>query len=104
MRDIIIDLQEFHTWKIQLTIASKGAKEERLIHLNSDNTKFTFYNDANKVVVELFKSFCSIYPGNSETSMRGIDFIFDSIQLMYYKCHKINFRSGGSYIDSLQIG
>ena len=32
--------------------------------------------------------------------MRGNDFIFDSIQLMYYKCHKINFRHGGSYTDS----
>ena len=64
LRDLVIDLQEFHTWKIQLTVASKGAKEERLIHSNSDNTKFTFYNDANKVVVELFKSFCSIYQGN----------------------------------------
>ena len=28
------------------------------------------------------------------------DFIFDSVQLMYYKCHKLNFKHGGSYIDS----
>ena len=32
--------------------------------------------------------------------MRGSDFIFDSVQLMYYKCHKVNFRPGGSNIDS----
>ena len=32
--------------------------------------------------------------------MRGSDFIFDSVQLMYYKCHKVNLRDGGSYIDS----
>ena len=32
--------------------------------------------------------------------MRGSDFIFDSVQLMYCKCHKVNFRRGGSYIDS----
>ena len=25
-------------------------------------------------------------------------FIFDSVQLLYYKCHKINFTRGGSYI------
>ena len=31
--------------------------------------------------------------------MRESDFIFDSVQLMYYKCHKVNFRRGGSYID-----
>ena len=32
--------------------------------------------------------------------MRGSDFIFDSVQLLYYKCHKINFKRGGSYNDS----
>ena len=32
--------------------------------------------------------------------MRGSDFIFDSVQLLYYKCHKINFRRGGSYTNS----
>ena len=32
--------------------------------------------------------------------MRGIDFIFNSVQLTYYKCHKVNFRRGCSYIDS----
>ena len=25
---------------------------------------------------------------------------FNSVQLMYYKCHKVNFRRGDSYIDS----
>ena len=24
----------------------------------------------------------------------------DSVQLMYYKCHEVNFERGGSYIDS----
>ena len=32
--------------------------------------------------------------------MRGSDFIFDSVQLMYYKCHKVNFKRGDSFIDS----
>ena len=32
--------------------------------------------------------------------MRGSDFIFDSVQLMYYKCHKVNSKRGGSYINS----
>ena len=35
-----------------------------------------------------------------ETSMRESDFIFDSVQLMYYKCHKVNFKRGDSYVDS----
>ena len=32
--------------------------------------------------------------------MKESDFIFDSVQLMYYKCRKVNFMCGGSYIDS----
>ena len=32
--------------------------------------------------------------------MTGIDFIFDLVQLMYYRCHKVNFRRSSSYIDS----
>ena len=32
--------------------------------------------------------------------MKGSVFIFDSVQLMYYKCHKVDFECGGSYIDS----
>ena len=32
--------------------------------------------------------------------MGGSDFIFDLVQLLYYKCQKIKFKHGGSYIDS----
>ena len=32
--------------------------------------------------------------------MKESDFIFDSVQLMYYNCYKVNFKRGVSYIDS----
>ena len=32
--------------------------------------------------------------------MRESDFIFDSVQLLYYKCHRISFKRSGSYNDS----
>ena len=32
--------------------------------------------------------------------MKGSDFIFDSIQPMYFQCHKVNFTRSGSYFDS----
>ena len=40
------------------------------------------------------------YQGKLELSMKGSGFIFDSVQLMYYKCDKRNFKRSGSYIDS----
>ena len=35
-----------------------------------------------------------------ETSMTCSDFIFDCVHLLYFKYHEINFKWGGSYIDS----
>ena len=32
--------------------------------------------------------------------MKGSDFIFDCVHLLYYKCHEINLNRSGSYIDS----
>ena len=62
LMNIIIDLQNSDTRKIQLTIAinffsSKDAKEEHVMHSSSGNTIFTSYNDANDVIDELFECF-----------------------------------------------
>ena len=32
--------------------------------------------------------------------MKGSEFVFDYVQLLYYKCHQVNPNRGGSYIDS----
>ena len=32
--------------------------------------------------------------------MRGSEFTFDSVQPTYYKCYQLNFKRGGSNIDS----
>ena len=32
--------------------------------------------------------------------MRGSEFVFNYVHLLYYKCHKINPSCGGSYKDS----
>ena len=53
-----------------------------------------------QIVDELFDSLRLRYQGNLGTSMEGSKFIFDSVQMMYYKCHKVNFGRGGSYINS----
>ena len=70
------------------------------MHAKSDNTKFMSLDNVNDVVDELFKTPLSRYQNNFETSMRRNNFIFDPVQLLYYKCHKVNFRRGGSYVDS----
>ena len=32
--------------------------------------------------------------------MKGSDFVFDYVYLLYYKCHIINLKGIGSYINS----
>ena len=96
--DVIINLQKSDTWKIQLIIAINFISLKML--MKSKNIEFRLYDNANEVVNKLFKSLLSRYQIGIETLMRGSDFIFDSVQLLYCKCHKINFKRGGSYTDS----
>ena len=103
LKNIIINFQNSDAWKIQLTIAiisSKDIEEARVMPSSSVNIKFTPHSDANEILHKLFKSLRSRYKENLETSMKGSNFFFYSVEMIYYKCHKVNFRSGGSYIDS----
>ena len=70
------------------------------MHSKSENIEFMPYDNANEVVNEFFESLLSRYQIVLEISMRGSDLIFDSVELLRYQCHKINFKCGGSYIDS----
>ena len=109
MRDIIINFQKSDEWKIQLTIninfiSSKDIDEERVMHSKSSNIEFVSYYDASEVVNGFFQSLLSRYQIGFETSMRGSNFIFDSVQLLYYNYLKINFKRGVVYIMILQTG
>ena len=105
MKDIIINLKISDTWKIQLTIAinfisSKDSDSEPVIHLTSNNKEIMSHDTADEAIEERFQSFFSRYQIGLETSMKGSGFIFDCVNLLYYKCHEISFNRGGSYIDS----
>ena len=49
---------------------------------------------------ELFDLLKNRYQNNQE-SIGGSEFVFDYVQLLYYKCHRINPNRGATYIDSL---
>ena len=103
MRNIIINLK-----KIQLTvtvdfISSEYVDKECVIHSESNHTKFIIlYDNVNEFLKEVLESLLSRYQIHLETSMRGSNFIFDTVRLMYYKCHNVNFRR--VYILILQAG
>ena len=66
----------------------------------SNNIEVMTYHNTNEFIKEIFESFLLKYQIGLETSMKGNDLLFDSVQLLYYKFHKISFKRGGSYIDS----
>ena len=70
------------------------------MHSKSDNIEITNNDQANEVLKELFDSVKNKYQNDLE-SMKGSEFVFYYVHLLYYKCHKINPNHGGSYIDSL---
>ena len=53
---------------------------------------------ADEVKKKLFDSLKSRYQTNS-LSIKGSEFVFDYVNLLYYKCHKVIPNHGGSYID-----
>ena len=52
-----------------------------------------------EIIKELFDSLKNRYENNLE-SMKDSRFLLDYVQLLYYKCHKMNPNHGGSYKDS----
>ena len=104
LQDIINNLKKSDTYEIQLTIANNFMSsidndEERVMNSKSDNIEIMINDEADEVIKEVFDS-CKIRYQNNLESMNSSEFIFDDVQLLYYKCHKINPNRGGFYINS----
>ena len=69
------------------------------MHPKSDNIKIMISDKANEVIKKPFYSLKNRYQNNLQ-SIRGSEFVFDFVKLLYYKCHKINLSLSGSYINS----
>ena len=54
------------------------------MHSKGDNTKIKNNDKADKVIEDLFQSFLSKYQIGLEISMKGSDFMFDSVYLLCY--------------------
>ena len=91
--------------KILLTIAInffsfKDSGEICTMYTKSDNKDIMIRNETDEIIEELFESFWQKYQEGLEKLMRGNEFVFDSVDSLYYKLHKISLNRGGSYGDS----
>ena len=92
-------------WKIQLTmqitfISSLDTGEFRIMHSKSNNVEIMMGIETDDTINELFESFLKKYQEGLETKMKGSNFVFESVDLLYYHLHRISLNRGGSYIDS----
>ena len=106
LADMTNDYKSKGEWKIQLraeinfTSLKPDSDETHIMHTKIDNTEIMIGSDTNEVIKELFKSFLQRYQEDLQEKMRGSEFEFDGIHLLYYDFNKISLIRGGSYIES----
>ena len=81
-------------------ISSKDSDEIRTMHTKSNNIEIMIGSETNEIIEDLFESFLLKYQEGLEESMRGSEFVYNSVDVLYYNLNKVSLSSGGSYIDS----
>ena len=81
-------------------ISSKDSDESRTMHTKISNVEIIMGSETDEIIEELFKSFLPKYEVWLEELMRGSEFIFDSVDALYFNLNKVSLSRGGSYIDS----
>ena len=71
----------------------------RTIYVWSDNVSIMQGGDADDIIRVIFRSFLHNYQEELKI-IKGSDFVFESIELMDYKLHRVRLRRGGSYVKS----
>ena len=83
--------------------SSKDSKQTPTIYSPSDNIEVIIGIKplkTDKTIEDLFDSFLQRYEKGLEESMTGSVFVFDKIDSLYHKLHKISLNRGRSYKDS----
>ena len=70
------------------------------MHIKSNNAEIMMGSETDEIIKELFKSFLQKYHEGLEESMKGREFIFDSVDAFYYDLKKISLSRSRPYIDS----
>ena len=81
-------------------ISSKDSDETQTMHTKSNNVKIMIGSETDEIIEDLFEYFLQKYQEGLEESMRGSEFVYDSVDVLYYNLNKVSLSRGGSYIDS----
>ena len=105
LKDMIDDYKSKGEWKIQITmriifISFIDKNETPVMHTKSDNVEIMNGSDTSNAISKLINSFMKRYQEGLETKMKGSSYIFERIDLLEYRLHKISLNRGSSYIES----
>ena len=96
-------------WKIQLTMAidfisSKPDSDETPCTMctESESIEIMIGSETEEINEGLFESLLERYQEGLEKLMRGSEFVFDSVDALYYDLNKVSLSRGRSYINSLE--
>ena len=67
-------------------ISSKDSDETRTVHTKSNNVEIMMGNETDEIIEDLFEYFLEEYQKRLEESMRGSEFTYDSVDVLYYNC------------------
>ena len=93
--DAVINYKiQFAEWKIQLTMqisftSSKDFEGTCTMHTKNDNVEIMKGSERNDIITELFKSIFKRYQEGLGESVRGSEFVFNNVDLLYYHIHCI---------------
>ena len=80
-------------------ISSKDTGETRTIYVWSNNESIMRGSDTDDIIRELFRSFLHNYQEELKI-IKGSDFLFESVELIDYKLHRVRFGRDRSDIKS----
>ena len=81
-------------------ISFKDSDDTRTMHTKSNNVEIMIGSETDEIMEDLFESFLQKYQEGLEESMRESEFVYNSVNVLYYNLNKVSLSRGGSYIDS----
>ena len=85
---------------IKFISSKEDSNDTRTMRAKIDNIEIMMGSETGEIIEELFKYLLQKYQEGLEESMKGSEFIFDGVDVLYYDLNKISLNRGGSYIDS----
>ena len=81
-------------------ISSKDFEETRIMHRKSNNVEMMIGSKTDKIMEDLFETFFVKISRKLRRINERNEFVYDSVDILYYNLNKVSLSRGGSYIDS----